>query len=96
MRMQEMLTKAAKAHNKEFEYLERFNRGLRFKSMTLYNKKGYENIVECSDGVTLVRYELKFYFKADDKYDNNIVKYMFNMYSDGTCGFYFDGTEWEG
>lgn len=91
--MQDAIVKMVRAHNKERD-LERFNKGLKFHSMNLYNKEGYENVVVCHSGVTMTRYELKLRFKAG-KYEDNIVKYMFNMYSNGECGFYFDGTEYE-
>ena len=88
------IIKEVKAHNIESDELKEFNKGIKFVSMTPYNKEGYENYVMCSNGVSLTRYELKCQFKPEHKFDNNIVKYQVNVYSDGTVGFYFDGTEY--
>ncbi len=92
--LQKFITSEVKAHNKERE-LEQFNKGLKFLSMEMYNKEGYENFVLCSSGHTMARYEVKFTFTAK-KYENNVVKYMVNIYSDGSMGIYFDGTEYRG
>ena len=88
------IIKAVKEHNAEREGLTEYNKGIKFLSMTPYNKPGYENFVICHDGESLTRFELKCSFKPEHKYDNNIVKYQVNVYSGGTIVFYFDGTEY--
>ena len=93
--LQKAIFAEIKAHNADrAEDLGRFNTGIKFESMTRYNKPGYQDFVVCYSGETLTRYEVKCRFKAP-KYENNIVKYMVNVYSDGTTGIYFDGTEYE-
>lgn len=94
MNMDKMLTALVKEHNKEYD-LEKYNKAIKFFSMSLYNHEGYDNYTMCSDGTWLTRYEVKFTFKADDKWDDNIVKYQVNIYSNGKIHFYFDGTEWK-
>lgn len=78
-----------KKHNKESEYLAKYNKGIKFLSMEQKDEP-----IECCDGTILTKYELKCSFKPEQKYDNNIVKYQFNFYSNGDHGFYFDGTEY--
>lgn len=81
-----------KAHCTECDYCGKFNKGLRFLSMRPYTKTNSFTVM--SDGTELIKYEVKCKFSAA-KYENNVVVFMVNLYSDGTTGIYFDGTEYQ-
>ena len=101
--LQKAIMQAIKKYNASKEDLERFNKGIKFKSMGRYLHRNYEeyvitmfeNLTNVDEFVSMVKYEVKCYFKPANKGDNNIVKYMINIYSDGSMGIYFDGTEYE-
>lgn len=80
-----------KTHNANYDYLSEYNKGIKFVSMGRYNR---DEFTVCSDGNTMVKYLIKCRFKAP-KYENNVVIYMVNIYSDGSMGIYFDGTEYQ-
>ena len=80
-----------KKHNEKDEYLNQYNKGIKFESMGRYHR---DEFTICYDDESLVRYEVKCRFKPAIKYDNNVVKYMVCLYSDGGMGIYFDGTEY--
>ena len=87
----EFLVKAVKKHQSESEYLTQFNKSVKFRSM-----EAIENgTVKCWDGTILTKYKVSFTFKPEHKYDNNIVWYQFNQYSNGDYGFYYDGTSYD-
>ena len=99
--MQKAIMTAIKKNNSERE-LEWFNKGIKFMSMGRYIKEGYQehvitgfNNTVNGEYASLTRYEVKCTFKPADKWEDNIVKYQVNIYSDGTMGIYFDGTEWK-
>lgn len=89
----QMITKAVKAHNTERNdlFMEKFNKGLKFKWMELIEGK---EAVKCSDGNTMTCYRVGFNFKAP-KYENNVVFYEVAIYTDGSMSIYFDGTSYE-
>lgn len=81
-----------KKHNNDRAELAAYNKGIKFLSMKL---KDGENFIKCCDGNVLTKYEVRCKFKPANKWDNNVVIYQFNMYSNGDHGFYFDGTAFE-
>lgn len=85
-----------KNHLKESgnEYLKAYADGIKFYDMGRYIKTGYNEFTECCDGTTMVKYRVRTKFKTKFKFDNNTVDWMVNIYSDGTIGIYFDGTEY--
>lgn len=91
--LQKAIFSEIKKHINEADYLMEYSKGIKFESMDRYQKEGYEEYVICSGGVSLTRYEVKCRFKAL-KYEDNIVVFMVNVYSDGEIGIYFDGTEY--
>ena len=99
--LQKIIFNEIKRHNANDDYLLRYNRGIKFLSIGRYIHKGYNEYMltgfKTDDGenVSMAKYEVKCLFKPEHKGDNNVVKYMFNLYSDGTHGIYFDGTEYK-
>lgn len=91
--LQSAILAEIKIHNCDREYLTQFNKSIRFLSMGRYIKEGYKEFAVCYGGYTMTKYLVKCSFKPKNKYDDNVVKYMVNIYSDGTMGIYFDGTE---
>lgn len=93
--LQSAILAEIKIHNCDDEYLAQFNRNIKFLSMERYIKDGYDEYTICYNGDSMAKYLVKCSFKPAEKYGNNVVKYMVNIYSDGSVGIYFDGTEYK-
>ena len=91
--MKNAILKAIKANNVKYEN-ESFNKGIKLENLEPYNKPGYENFTVCYDGNTLTRFKATCIFKAR-KYENNVVFYQVNVYSNGAIEVYFDGTSYK-
>lgn len=90
---QKAIIQEIKENNANSDYLNKYNRGLKFEKMNAYKKNGLNTYTVCSSGECLVRYEVICKFKPETKWDNDIVIYQVNVYSDGTMSVYFDGTK---
>ena len=77
------------------EYLKDYKNGIKFLDMGRYIKENYQEFSVLHGGkYTMIKYKVRTLFKPEIKYANNCVDWMVNIYSDGTMGIYFDGTEY--
>ena len=93
--LQKAIMATIKADNAKYDFLNRYNAGIRFHSMGRCKKAGVDEFTICHNGESLTRYQVKCKFRPAVKYDKNTVLYQVNVYSSGTIEVFYDGTSYE-
>lgn len=97
--MRTAITKAVKTRISECDYLAEYSKALKLLTVEAYEAKGtmVDNVWLDGEGNRgyMMRLLATFSFKTTDYYDDNRVKFEICIYSDGSIGTYFEGTDWE-
>lgn len=99
--MQKAIMTEIKKNNTDSAYLNQYNKGIKFEHMSRYIDENYKEYTitsytdENGENVSMTKYMVECRIKPIHRHGNNIVKYMVNVYSDGTMTVYFDGTDYK-
>ena len=93
--LQKAIMTEIKAHIKDrFDTLGEYGKAIKFHSMGRYDGIEGDDFAICFDGNSMVSYKVECTFKPAKKWDNNLVIFKVNLYSNGDMGIYFDGTSY--